>query len=264
MSPMQPAVLIEKHIAIAFDADVLAEPKKVLFEEDYWYTQNSVTGTAKGRGNSWFIDAPFGQVALRKYLRGGWAARISRDRYFYTGVDRSRPFQEFSVLVALQNLGLPVPKPVAALCEHQAFLSRGALITGAIADVQTLADYLPPTPGAEEAAGHMPPAPEAEGQREIQSIGADSSVWQSTGQCIRRFHTAGLWHADLNARNILVDKNQQVYLIDFDRARYTPGTSIDGHSNLARLKRSLNKLCPQNYAGFVSKAWSQLMAGYDG
>lgn len=254
MSSMQPAFHIENPVAIAFDADVLCDPKKQYFEEDYWRAQNAVTGTAKGRGNSWFINAAFGKVVLRKYLRGGWAARISRDRYFYKGVKSSRSFQEFSVLVALLNLGLPVPKPVAALCEHKGLLSRGALITAAIADAQTLADYQHRDQNGQEETGEQ-----AGGQAD----GASFSVWHKTGQCIRRFHAAGLWHADLNARNVLVDRGQQVYLIDFDRARYTPGKPVDGHNNLARLKRSLEKICTQDNEAFSDAAWAQLLAGYN-
>lgn len=255
MSLMHPAIHIESSVAIAFDADVMTEPQKNYFEEDYWRSQNVVTGTAKGRGNSWFVDAPFGRVVLRQYLRGGWAARISRDRYFYAGVESSRPFQEFSVMVALLNLGLPVPKPVAALCEHRGMFSRGGLITHAIANVQTLADYLPQSQADEEQA--------AKEQVGVGVGAVDSNVWQNTGRCIRRFHAAGLWHADLNARNILVDADQTVYLIDFDRARFRPGKSVDRQNNLARLKRSLLKICVEKHDEFVSMVWTQLMEGYD-
>jgi 3-deoxy-D-manno-octulosonic acid kinase len=40
--------------------------------------------------------------------------------------------------------------------------------------------------------------------------------WIAVGRCIRRFHDAGVHHADLNAHNILLTP-EQVYLIDFDR-----------------------------------------------
>ena len=245
---MQPATHIEKSYAIAFDADVLAQPQNHHFDEAYWRDQDAVYETAKGRGNSWFIDSPFGRVVLRRYFGGGWAARFSRDHYFYLGVIHSRPFQEFAVLVSLLSLGLPVPKPVAALCEHKGLFYRGALITQAIEGARTLADFLPTSDGHKA-------------NRDIND--ENTNIWQDTGRCIRRFHDAGLWHADLNARNILIDGNQEVHLIDFDRARLTPDKPVDGQNNLARLKRSLKKIGSHNGDEFLSSAWAKLMEGYN-
>ena len=66
-------------------------------------------------------------------------------------------------------------------------------------------------------------------------------AWAAIGRCIRRFHDYGLCHADLNAHNILLRGDREVFLIDFDRcARRQPGMWRD--ANLARLRRSLDKL----------------------
>ena len=54
-----------------------------------------------GRGAAWFVDGPFGGAVLRHYLRGGLAARISRDRHLWRGADRMRSFAEFRLLRAL-------------------------------------------------------------------------------------------------------------------------------------------------------------------
>jgi len=90
-----------------------------------------------------------------------------------------------------------------------------------------------------------------------------TELWADVGKCIRRFHDAGLWHADLNARNILLNSERQAYLIDFDRARFTPGKKVDGQGNLNRLKRSLVKLWPETRLSELQPAWVQLKAGYD-
>lgn len=59
---------------------------------------------------------------------------------------------------------------------------------------------------------------------------------------IRRFHDHGLDHVDLNARNLLVDDSDRVWLIDLDRCRLrVPGKWRE--SNLARLGRSLARFC---------------------
>jgi len=143
----------------------------------------------------------------------------------------------------LHEQGLPVPRPVAALCEHQGFVSTGALITARIPTVQTLADLLP-----------------ANNQDAV----LNAAVWGSIGKCIRQFHDTGLWHADLNARNIMLNDRSEVFLIDFDRARFTPGKAVQGEGNLQRLHRSLTKLWPAAKIAMLEPAWAQLEAGYHG
>ena len=234
---MKSVIHKENSLGIAYDASLLEIPGVDFFSVDYWRSKQALEGEAVGRGSAWFINSAFGPVVLRQYLRGGWVAKISRQSYFFTTVSRSRPFREYHLLAALYDLGLPVPKPVAALCEFHGFISSGALMTARILPAQTLADVLPGNDGYE-------------------------GLWESVGKCIRRFHDAGVWHADLNARNILLDENSQVFLIDFDRARFTPGKAINGQGNLKRLKRSLTKLWPTGELSAMQPAWDQLTAAY--
>ena len=238
---MKPVVNRQKSFAIAHDASLVDAPGVELFSVDFWDSRRALAGEAIGRGSAWFIDSPFGPVVLRQYLRGGWVAAISRERYFFTTVSRSRPLREFHLLAALYKQGLPVPRPVAALCEHFGLISSGSIMTMRISSAQTLADILPGNPGSPE---------------------LDAVFWGSVGKCIRQFHNAGVWHADLNARNILLDDELRVFLIDFDRARFTPGTAVNGKRNLDRLKRSLVKLWPAEKLSVMETAWDQLRAGY--
>ncbi len=224
--------------AVAYDASLVDAPGVEFFDAEYWRSRRALEGQAVGRGSAWFIQAPFGPVVLRRYLRGGWAAALSREHYVFTGVSTSRPFREYHLLAAMHALELPVPRPVAALCEHRGMLSKGALMTERLPDTAPLADLL---------AGSFP--------------GQES--WAAIGACIRRFHDTGIWHADLNARNILLDGDSRVFLIDFDRARFSPGEAVDGKGNLNRLKRSLTKLWPRSQSAAVDEAWEDLMAGYD-
>lgn len=224
--------------AVAYDASLVEAPGIEYFDAEYWRSRQALEGQAIGRGSAWFIQAPFGPVVLRRYLRGGWPAALSREHYVFTGVSMSRPFREYHLLAAMHTLELPVPRPVAALCEHRGMVSKGALMTQRLMDTAPLADML----------GDKFPGPEN---------------WAAIGECIRRFHDAGIWHADLNARNILLDGESRVFLIDFDRARFSPGEAIDGKGNLKRLKRSLIKLWPQVESTAVDAAWDNLMAGYD-
>jgi 3-deoxy-D-manno-octulosonic acid kinase len=240
---MQPVIFKRKSYAIAYDAGRVEIPAVEIFSPEFWDSRRALSGEAIGRGSTWFVDAPFGPVVLRQYLRGGWVAKLSRQDYFFTTVARSRPFREFDILARLSGQGLPVPRPLAALCEHRGLISTGSIITARIAGARTLADFFP--------GNRSGPEP-------------DAAFWQSVGKCIRQFHNAGAWHADLNARNILLDDEMRVHLVDFDRAHFTPGKPVNGKRNLERLKRSLEKLWPAANVSEMQAAWLQLRAGYHG
>ncbi len=233
----------EKSLSIVYDRSVIESPRVDYFDIVYWRAEKALEKHAPGRGNAWFINAPFGAVVLRQYFRGGWAAKVSEKSYLFTTVSRSRPFREFHLLATLHSSGLPVPRPVAAICEHRGFVSSGSLMTAQISDARTLADTLP-----QDASSPTSPAVQ----------------WMNVGKCIREFHNIGVWHADLNARNILLDTKSQVYLVDFDRARYTPGKAVNGNNNLSRLKRSLLKMWPAKQLPALDTAWQQLMLAYHG
>jgi 3-deoxy-D-manno-octulosonic acid kinase len=225
-------------LLIVYDAEQVQHPRADLFDPGYWDKRGCVTGEAVGRGSAWFIDAPFGAAVLRRYLRGGMMARISRDRYLFTGWARSRPVAEFRVLERLAAAGLPVPAPLAAGLRRRGLLYTGGLITRRIPGARPLADLLP-------------------------DRAQDTGLWRRVGACVRRFHDAGLIHADLNARNILVDAEGSVYLIDFDRARIRRGAERRFRRNLVRLHRSLVKVWPPGQpAGLLASSWTELEHGY--
>jgi len=228
--------------AIVYDADCIQQPSAELFDENYWRLNAVVSQTAPGRGQAVMVETEFGPVALRAYRRGGLAARFSRDRYLFTGFDRSRPLAEVRMLAELRRIGLPVPQPIAGLCQRRGLTYVGVLLTRRITPAVTLAESL----------GHR------------QSTEPD---WWRTGRCIRRFHDAGVVHADLNARNILLGEHggaeDDIFLIDFDRAFFSPHSSRLFRSNLDRLHRSLSKLWPPARTGELRTCWGELQKGYN-
>ncbi len=237
---MKPVIHSRNQHTIVYDADRIPEPEHRLFDPAYWQEKGAIKGQVAGRGDTLFLNTSFGPAVLRHYLRGGWAAKFSKDRYCYLGIKRSRPFKEFEILRKMSALGLPVPVPLAALLERRRLSYRGVLLMQQIEDVKPLGAYL--------------------GQ-----LSGDSRVWADSGNCIRQFHDSGVNHVDLNANNLLVNpESGKIYLIDFDRCSISPGSIKAGGSNLARLKRSLIKLWPDHSSVSVDKCWATLMDGYRG
>src|SRR5688500_13955873 len=62
------------------------------FEPEYWRQHDSIDGTARGRGTTWFIRAGGSAFVLRRYRRGGLAAKISKYRYLRRGESETRSF----------------------------------------------------------------------------------------------------------------------------------------------------------------------------
>jgi len=224
--------------AIVYDADCIDQPDAAWFDPDYWCRAGRVVGHAVGRGNALLLDTPCGAAVLRRYYRGGWAARFSSDRYLFVGFRRSRPCKEAWMLGRLKALGLPVPAPLAALCERAGPSYRGALLTRRIEAASPLADVV---------AGRM----------------LTETIMRSVGRTIRQFHDAGVVHADLNARNILIDRDGRVHLIDFDRGHLRRVGPREVRANLERLKRSLVKSWPGDANTELEESWKQLRSGYD-
>jgi len=222
---------------IVYDADRIQQPGPELFDPAHWERRAAVAGRAVGRGRTLLLETEYGPAVLRQYLRGGWPARFSRDRYLFTGFERSRPLAEFRMLAGLSGAGMPVPAPLAALCVRQGLWYRGWLLMERILRAAPLADL-------------------------IADRADDSSLWRRCGDMIGRFHAAGVVHADLNARNILAGQGPAVHLVDFDRARIAKGDAVAFRANLARLRRSLEKLWPYPLRARLDGCWSQLLEGY--
>lgn len=225
---------------IVFDADLFAgegeQPTANWFRPRAWEERELVASRQRGRGTALVIETPVGRAVLRQYLRGGWAARFIRARYLFIGYDRSRPVREFRILEQVADLGLPAPRPVAALCERHGFACTGALITLEIENTRPLEQVLDCL---------------------------EPDAWRAVGECIRRFHDHGLVHADLTVRNILFQEGGRFFLVDFDRARFSKDNSAVFKANLQRLRRSLVKTWLEKDEDMNQRAWTHLIQGYE-
>lgn len=183
---------------------------------------------AGGRQAAWFVGGENWQGVLRGYRRGGLVARVSRDAYLWQGEARTRSFREFRLLAMMNEQGLRVPAPLAAGYWRQGISYRAAILIERIPDVRPLAHIV------------------------------DEAVWEATAVAIAEMHRFGVWHADLNAFNILLDAAGQAWIIDFDRGTAGGVSASQRRGNMLRLKRSLKKVAGERGVAF----WHRLDDAY--
>ncbi|MCH8544062.1 MAG: 3-deoxy-D-manno-octulosonic acid kinase [Alcanivorax sp.] len=222
-----------------FDPACFSDFSPDCFDAAYWEARQAVTGTSVGRGTTWFIRDGERHMVLRRYWRGGLFHRLLTDRYLIQPVARSRAMREFALLAHMRQLGLSVPRPCAAAMFRDSLLFyRAALIIERIPGARDLVALLQESPLAQD-------------------------HWRDIGRAIGRMHQAGVYHADLNSHNILLDAQHRPWLIDFDKCRLRkPGRWQQ--ANLARLLRSLRKEAgKQAQWHWQESDFSALMAGYN-
>jgi 3-deoxy-D-manno-octulosonic acid kinase len=225
--------------AILFDAAVSPQVDAGWFDPEAWQARGALRQQQGGRGGVAIIDTPAGECVLRHYRRGGMVATLMGDRYLWKGADRTRCFAEFRLLGRIASLDLPGPQAIACRYRRHGLFYTADLITRRIADARTLAECL--------ASGRL-----------------DGELAELVGALVARFHRAGIWHADLNAHNVLVTA-EQLYLIDFDRGRQREPAESWQQGNLQRLRRSLVKLgaAAQGEAAFEEQLWKPLIYRYE-
>ncbi|HET6552119.1 MAG TPA: 3-deoxy-D-manno-octulosonic acid kinase [Dyella sp.] len=225
--------------AILFDAAVSPQVDEDWFEPATWRALGALRQQGGGRGGVAVIQTPAGECVLRHYRRGGMVATLMGDRYLWKGAEHTRSFVEFRLLAHIGALGLPGPEPVACRYRREGLFYTADLITRRIPDALTLAECL------------------ADGL-------LDGEMAELVGALVARFHRAGIWHADLNAHNVLVAA-EALYLIDFDRGRQREPSEAWQRSNLQRLRRSLVKLgaASQGEDAFEENVWKPLIYRYE-
>jgi 3-deoxy-D-manno-octulosonic acid kinase len=186
------------------------------FDPGFWTARGAVVARHRGRGAAIAVEHEGRRFLLRHYLRGGLAAAVSTDRYLWLGEQRTRPLREMQLMLRLTVAGMPVPRPVAARYERRGVTYVGDIITDYLPGTRTLAELLDE--------GDVPLA-----------------TWAAIGRVIRGFHDRGVDHGDLNAHNVLL-RGDEVFLVDFDKARLRDRPGIWRDANLARLRRSLDAL----------------------
>lgn len=210
-----------------------------------------------GRGAAYRMALAETDCVVRHYRRGGAVAHVLHDEYLRAG--EPRPLRELHASIAARARGVATPEVLAAIVYLAGPLYRADLATRFVAGSRDLASVLfgsaidrpQRSPGMHPpAAGEPHERRSAADQRSSEPIRI--AAWRATGALLRCAFAAGIEHADLNLRNILLSgvvESPHALLLDLDRATVHehPVSDAVRESMLARLHRSRLKL--ENLAG---------------
>ncbi len=156
-----------------------------------------------------------GHVVVKPYRRGGIIQYMIKNTYLRTGKPRCRI--EYEQMQRAGDLGINVPEPVAYAHQGRIFY-KAWLITRAIKDPKSLAD--------------------------LSRMDADraKTVLDKVIHQVSKLVHHKVYHADLHPGNVLIDHDDHVYIIDFDKARHYRGSKSKLRNRyLKRWKRAVVK-----------------------
>ncbi len=172
-----------------------------------------------GRDNIFLfeIDKNF-LISLKLYSHGGIFKYLFPEYLFFT----NRFLNEFHLYRDILKNELPIPEYLGGFWRKEMGLYKCGVITRYISDTITLENFLNDV---------------------LTSIEDKYNILIKCGKAIKKMHDLGIFHYDLQIRNILVHKqSKSIYLIDFDKAkRMSPLNLFCRSLNLMRLKRSFIK-----------------------
>ena len=176
--------------------------------------------------------AGVGPVVIKFFRRGGLISRFNEKTYLRYGKTRGQ--REYEMMEEVRRIGVRAPQPVA-------FAYRGLLfyhcwlVTGEIEKHQTLAALSRNDPK--------------------QAVLLSNAVAVEINRLIRH----NIHHVDLHPGNVLIDPQQRVFLIDFDKARRTQlGTAELRNRYLRRWQRAVSKhQLPTDMSAALKKALFQ-------
>jgi len=161
------------------------------FEKPPEASQSLLAGRIRPRSVD--IDG-IGRVLVKYYYRGGLLRHINRRTYLRIGKIRSAA--EFEILTLVRTIGVNAPEPVAF-----AYRTKFAAFYLAWLAVMEI-------PGAISLAGCARSDPERA-----------RAVMPAVEKQVGILWDFGVLHVDLHPGNVLVDDEDKVYIIDFDKAK---------------------------------------------
>ncbi|TAJ79383.1 hypothetical protein EPO44_19340 [bacterium] len=197
-----------------------------------------------GRGRLRFFHLDNGETALvRTYRHGGLLRHVTGDCFFTWP---PRPFRELAITAEVSRRGVPTLEILAAWVERlNGPFYRGWLMTRELKGADDLWVAL---------------------QSEYYAENDRGPLLQAVARGIRRMHDQGIYHGDLNLKNIMVRREGGrvvSYIIDFDKAELFSREVPVGKAerNLRRLLRSVCKLDPDR-RHLSPEAWDLFLGFY--
>ncbi|MBR9988941.1 MAG: hypothetical protein KFH98_04250 [Gemmatimonadetes bacterium] len=163
---------------------VMAEVLSLLRDHGTLYDAAAARPAAEtftGRGAAYRMTLSGTDCIVRHYRRGGAVAHVLRDEYLRAG--EPRPLRELHASIAARARGVDTPEVVAAIAYLAGPLYRADLATQFVPDSRDLAEVLF---GSTANVAHR------------------EAAWRAAGAMLRTTFAAGVEHADLNLRNILI------------------------------------------------------------
>ena len=158
-------------------------------------------------------------VVVRQYRHGGLLRGLFGDRF----LSEKRFLGEFRIHRRVRELGLPAPEPLGVIVVRDRAVRpglKGYYATRKLEGVRGLPEYLNRA------------TPE---RRRLLAA--------ELGTRLRCLHEDGIFYADLQVRNLLVDDSDELFFIDFDKSKRFPGplSPARRRANLYRFARSMEK-----------------------
>ena len=159
--------------------------------------KDSINSALGGRTSITVVQLEgIGSVVIKYYRRGGAIRYLIKKRYLKCGKTRCQI--EYELLQKVRSLGINAPEPVAFAYRGRLFYQCW-LVTREIQDHQTLAQI--------------------SRSNEEQTRMVMKEVVKQISMLIKN----KILHVDLHPGNVIVDNQNQVYLLDFDKGSIFPG-----------------------------------------
>lgn len=176
-----------------------------------------------GRAPVFAVNLPgnCGRAVVRHNMRGGWAAKISKDLF----VLPTRGFRELIASLRLRASGVSTPEVLAYVSyPKNIVLRRSDVATREIPNGHDLSVAL----------------------ARVTDHNHRVMVLDAVAKVLRALTRAGAHHQDLNLKNVLLTAGDgpdlDAHVLDVDRVRFSsPGSPLVAKANLDRLIRSLRK-----------------------
>ena len=136
-----------------------------------------------------------GPAIVKNYTRGGVIRHFNRNTYLK--FSRYRCQSEYELLLFLDQLGVSVPQPIAFGYQGSLFY-HAWLVTREIQNVSTLAEFSRQNPDKTR------------------------TMMQNLARQLGILIENHIHHVDLHPGNVLVDDQNNLFIIDFDKAQTTP------------------------------------------